>query len=155
MSDRWPIHTVVFDLDDTLYLERDFVLSGFAAVDRWLSSARGVEGFGERAGRIFREGARGRIFDTVLAELGLHAAPAEVERLVAVYREHTPTVSLMPDAEAALAWAAEAFQLGLITDGCAAVQRRKICALGLEARIACRIVTDEWGRESWKPSPEP
>ena len=26
---------VVFDIDDTLYLERDYVLSGFAAVGPW------------------------------------------------------------------------------------------------------------------------
>jgi putative hydrolase of the HAD superfamily len=155
MSDRWPIHTIVFDLDDTLYLERDFVLSGFAAVDRWLASERGIAGFGERAGRLFGEGARGRIFDTVLGELGLDAAPAEVERLVAIYREHAPTLTLLPDSEAALAWATPVFQLGLITDGYAAVQRRKIRALDLEPRIACRIVTDDWGRECWKPSPEP
>jgi putative hydrolase of the HAD superfamily len=155
MSDRWPIHTIVFDLDDTLFLERDFVLSGFAAVDRWLRSQRRVEGFAERAGRVFGEGARGRIFDTVLRELGLDASPAEVERLVSVYREHEPQLALLPDSESALGWAAANFQLGLITDGYASVQKRKIRALGLESRIACRIVTDDWGREHWKPSPTP
>jgi putative hydrolase of the HAD superfamily len=155
MSERWPIHTLVFDLDDTLYLERDFVLSGFGAVERWLRSERGVEGFGERAGRLFAKGARGHIFDAVLVELGLDAAAVEVEHLVAIYREHEPAIALLPDAIATLAWAGPRFQLGLITDGYAAVQARKIRALGLDAHIPCRIVTDEWGRECWKPSPEP
>lgn len=154
MSDRWPIHTIVFDLDDTLYLERDFVLSGFAAVDRWLRRERGVDGFLDRAGQVFGQGARGRIFDTVLAELGLDASPEEVGRLVAVYREHEPKLTLLADSESALTWAVQKFQLGLITDGYAAVQKRKICALGLESRIACRLVTDEWGRDFWKPHPE-
>jgi putative hydrolase of the HAD superfamily len=155
MSERWPIHTIVFDLDDTLYLERDFVLSGFAAVDRWLQRERGVRGFAGRAGRRFAEGERGRIFDAVLGELGLDAASAEVDRLVAVYREHEPEIALLPDAAEALAWAGTSFQLALITDGYAAVQRRKIRALALEACIPCRVVTDDWGREFWKPSPAP
>lgn len=154
MSDRWPIHTIVFDLDDTLYLERDFVLSGFAAVDCWLQSERGAAGFLDRAGRMFAEGARGRIFDTVLTEMGLDASPEEIGRLVAVYREHKPALTLLPDSDSALTWAAQTFQLGLITDGYAAVQVRKIRALRLETRIACRVVTDEWGREFWKPNPE-
>ncbi len=153
--DRWPVHTVVFDVDDTLYLERDFVFSGFAAVDRWLSSERGLAGFGECARRLFAEGLRGRVFDAVLAELRQRAEPADIERLVAIYREHEPVLELQPDAASSLAWAERTFRIGLITDGVAAVQQRKIRALGLEARIACRIVTDEWGREFWKPSPEP
>ena len=35
---------IVFDLDDTLYLERDFVRSGFAAVDRWVSDRFAISG---------------------------------------------------------------------------------------------------------------
>ena len=34
-------------------------------------------------------------------------------------------------------------------------QRRKIRALGLEQFISCRVITDELGREFWKPSLEP
>jgi putative hydrolase of the HAD superfamily len=40
MAEPVPIHTLVFDLDDTLYPEKDFVLSGFDAVDRWLKERR-------------------------------------------------------------------------------------------------------------------
>lgn len=155
MSDPWRVHTVVFDLDDTLYLERDFVLSGFAAADRWLQDEEGVTGFAECAGRLFAGGLRGRVFDAALAELRVAATPVMIERLVAAYREHEPVLSLPADSIAALAWAARGFRLGLITDGFAAVQRRKIRALGLEEHIPCRIVTDELGREFWKPSPEP
>ena len=44
MSECWRVHTIVFDLDDTLYLERDFVLSGFAAVDLGLRNEQGIAG---------------------------------------------------------------------------------------------------------------
>ena len=154
MSECWRVHTIVFDLDDTLYLERDFVLSGFAAVDLCLRNEQGIAGFAESAGRLFAEGVRGRIFDAALAELGHAPTPETIQRLVAIYREHEPAIELLPDAAAALAWAARWFRLGLITDGYAAVQARKIRALGLEARIPFRIVTDELGRAFWKPNPE-
>lgn len=155
MSEPWRLHTIVFDLDDTLYLERDFVLSGFAAADRCLASERGTAGFAECAGRLFAEGKRGKVFDAALAELGIEPTPASVDRLVAAYREHEPSIALCEDSVATLEWAAPGFRLALITDGYAAVQVRKIRGLGLESRIPCRIVTDEIGRAFWKPSPEP
>jgi len=154
MSDRWPVHTVVFDLDDTLYLEREFVLSGVAAVDRWLREERQVEGFAEEAGQLFDAGLRGQIFDGALTALGQEASPPTIQRLVEIYRAHEPALTLAPDAAAALAWAAPRFRLALITDGYAAVQVRKIRALALERHIPLRIVTDEIGRDFWKPHPE-
>ena len=50
------IRTVVFDLDDTLFPEREFVLSGFAAVDAWLRNNRAITGFAERASAESRAG---------------------------------------------------------------------------------------------------
>src|SRR4030066_168009 len=37
-----------FDLDDTLYPERAFVLSGFGAVAGWIEAAVGLPGAGDR-----------------------------------------------------------------------------------------------------------
>jgi len=155
MHRLWPIHTVVFDLDDTLYAEREFVLSGFQAVDAWLQTDRGIAGFSGAAEKVFSAGQRGKIFDEVLPVLGVEATAGLVKELVGIYREHEPTIELFPDALEVLAWADPAFNLGLITDGYAAVQARKIRALGLEPRIRCRIISDELGRACWKPSIEP
>ena len=153
MSEPWPIHTIVFDLDDTLYRESDFVRSGFFAADAWLRRERGIHGFLDPAQRLFAAGQRGTIFNQVLAEVGVLESDALVRTLIAVYREHEPALSLEPEAEAVLAWSENRFRLALITDGFAAVQARKIRALGLDCRIACRIITDEMGREFWKPHP--
>lgn len=152
MADAWPIHTVVFDLDDTLYPERDFVLSGFAAVDRWLS-AKGIVGFADVAGKRFSSGSRGRIFDEALAALDVPASPELIADLVEIYRSHRPALTLLPDAERALRWAQQlGMRTALITDGFQTVQRNKIEALGLASRITCCIVTDELGgRGFWKP----
>lgn len=155
MDDLWPVHTVVFDLDDTLYPERDFVISGFAAVDEWLRETRNARGFAQQAGGLFAAGRRGRIIDEALPLIGLLPTPELVATLVEVYRAHSPRLSLCPDALEILEWLTTRFRLGLITDGYARVQAGKIRALGLEKLIPCRIITDEMGREFWKPSVEP
>jgi len=59
------VDVVVFDLDDTLYLERDYVRSGFRAVDAWLAS-RGILGFFGEAWANFENGLRGKAFDRAL-----------------------------------------------------------------------------------------
>jgi putative hydrolase of the HAD superfamily len=154
MSKRWGIHSLIFDLDDTLYPESEFVMSGFQAVDAWLERECRVAGFSRLAVEQFRTGRRGRIFDEVLPQLGLSPEPQLVAALVTVYREHRPVLHLFPDAIATLAWAERIFRLGVLTDGFAQVQRNKLAALGLEPRLKACIVTDELGREFWKPHPK-
>lgn len=152
---KWSCNTMVFDLDDTLYPERDYVFSGFDAVDAWLRVKQGRNGFAVQAKARFEQGSRGRIFDEVLPVMGLHPARELIAAMLQAYREHIPQIALYPDAAEALKWADGQFNLALVTDGYAGVQERKIKALGLENRIPCRILTDTIGREFWKPSPEP
>lgn len=155
MTEDLPLHTLVFDLDDTLYPERDFVASGFRAVDLWLKECHGIQCFHETAGKIFEQGRRGRIFDEALLLLGIEPKAELVAGMVTAYRVHEPRIGLFPDAQEILGWAAPRFRLGLITDGYGEVQAGKIRALGLDKTIDCRVITDEIGREFWKPSPEP
>ena len=155
MSKPWPIHTLVFDLDDTLYPECDFVRGGFDAAGFWLREAKGVEGFAAVTHCLFAGGRRGRIFNEALMLVGLEPCPELVTQLIAAYRQHEPCLTLFADAAEILDWASSRCQLALITDGYADVQKRKICALGLASRIECRIITDDLGGKFWKPSPEP
>lgn len=39
------IKAIVFDMDDTLYEERQYVISGFKAVDQYVIEQFGVTGF--------------------------------------------------------------------------------------------------------------
>src|SRR5882762_1725218 len=48
----------VFDLDDTLYLERDFVCSGFEHVGIYAEKELGIPNFAERAWSLFVAGHR-------------------------------------------------------------------------------------------------
>ena len=144
---------MVFDLDDTLFAERDFVRGGFEAAGRWLEAERGVRGFAAEAMTLLDQGVRGTIFDRVLAGFGLAPDAAIIAGLLQAYRAHRPVLTLCPDAADCLTWAFGRFRLALVTDGYRDVQARKIAALGLEERIGCRILTDALGREFWKPSP--
>jgi putative hydrolase of the HAD superfamily len=144
---------VVFDLDDTLYLERDFVRSGFAAVGAWLAAHHGVCDFQAHAWELFLAGGRGDVFDRALPMVGLEPRPALVRRLVDVYREHLPAIRLEPAAPQLLAALSGRCRLALLTDGYHDTQRRKIAALGLEDWCDPVVCTDQWGRAHWKPSP--
>lgn len=156
MHSPWPVHTVVLDVDDTLFAEREFVLSGFAAAGDWLYRERGIGGFAACATVLFSAGNRGRIFDEALAQLGQPADSELVQALLRVYREHRPRLSLLPDARRLLSWLVGRVNVALLTDGFEAVQRNKIAALDLDPRIELRVVTDALGgRDYWKPSPEP
>jgi putative hydrolase of the HAD superfamily len=143
----------VFDLDDTLYLERDFVRSGFAAVGGWLAANYGVSDFEAHAWDLFLSGRRGDVFDATIPQLGLDPQPVLVRRLVGVYREHLPAIRLEPAAADLLAALRGRCRLAVLTDGYHDTQWRKIAALGLDARCRPIVCTDQWGREHWKPSP--
>jgi putative hydrolase of the HAD superfamily len=80
-------------LDDTLFLERDYVFSGFAAVDAVVAKEHGLKGFSECAWRPFCAGVRGRIFNEALKEMGVELQSASVAQLVAVYRSHSPRIN--------------------------------------------------------------
>ncbi len=61
---------IVFDLDDTLYLEREFAFSGYRFLDGWVNEREGLEGFGNACKVLFEEGERRQIFNRALERLG-------------------------------------------------------------------------------------
>ncbi len=144
------IAVVVFDLDDTLYLERDFVRSGYAAVAARLNPRLGSTDFAERAAAAFDSGQRSRIFDTVLAELGHGDDQPLIDEAVARYRDHVPAIRLAADARRYLARCH--YQLALLSDGYLQTQAHKVAALGLDAfGFRPVVLTGLWGRDYWKP----
>jgi putative hydrolase of the HAD superfamily len=144
---------LVFDLDDTLYLEADFARSGFFAVDRWCAAEQGIEGFFEQAWALFQEAPRGNIFDLALDALGVDHEPDLIQAMVAVYREHRPDITCFPDAERILAEGDRYRGFAIVTDGYAITQKQKVDALGVARFCEPVIRTDVWGRDYWKPHP--
>jgi putative hydrolase of the HAD superfamily len=83
---------VVFDIDDTLYLERDYILSGFAALGPWVRTWLGFEDFPERCRLVHESGIRGSVINQVLEECGVTVCPEAISALVALYRAHIPNI---------------------------------------------------------------
>jgi putative hydrolase of the HAD superfamily len=151
---KWQ--AIVFDLDDTLYPEKAYVLSGFQAVARWAAEHLGIptgQGLAELK-RLFERGVRGDTFNRWLAEHNL-ASDSVVPQLVQVYREHKPALAPFPKVPGLLESLRQRYRLGLISDGHLAVQRRKLAALDLARHFDAIVFSDEWGREAWKPSIKP
>ena len=150
-AERSPITLVIFDLDDTLYDEGDFVRGGFRAVGLELER-RGVGPHAEVAALLeqfhFAE-SRAGVFQKLAAR---RAFPEEwIPDLVDCYRSHAPSIQLAADAREVLPTLVSRYRIGCVTDGWAAVQRRKIAALGVESYLHALSLTDELGVEYWKP----
>lgn len=146
-------HTVVFDIDDTLYLERDYVLSGFDAVGAWAAEHLGVPDFSARAQASFQAGVRGRIFDDVLTAAGTTFTEEHIAAMVACYRSHRPAITMLPDARQAVAALRPQVRLAVVTDGPELSQLGKAEALGLAEWAAPIVLTAQLGDGFGKPHP--
>lgn len=152
------VKMVVFDLDDTLYPEMEFVLGGFrASADVLYSITQGqVDAFSLFVSILENEGGE-KVFDKALERLGLARTDDLIQRLVNAYRYHEPNLTpfkgipeLIEDLKT------KGVKIGLITDGPHQVQRRKFHALGLSHLFDAVVFSDAInGRSSWKPSPLP
>ena len=147
---------VAFDLDDTLYPEREFVHSGFTAVAQHLDDLGLIdaESFFTTATSLFSAGARGNIFDLALERLAVVFPPARLGELVRVYREHQPQIRPFADSPQLLKFLkAKGVVLALISDGPCPTQQNKLNALGLEAYFDHLVFTGAHGEDWGKPSP--
>ncbi|MCL6457332.1 MAG: HAD family hydrolase [Gorillibacterium sp.] len=149
------VTTIVFDLDDTLYPERDYVLSGFKAVGERVFRQFGHAGFYESATRLFHSGESALIFNRVLDQLGLAYNNQLITELVACYRLHEPEISLSADAQWLLGRISAEVKLGLLSDGYKEAQEQKVMKLNLDHYFHAVVLSDTLGREHWKPSPVP
>lgn len=151
------MRAVLLDLDDTLYREMDFVLSGFRAAAAFLGARtdHDPDAVVQRLREILNRDGRGRVFDALLAELGL-ADAGWVPALVHAYRTHQPAIAPFPGALDLLQeLRARGVRLGIVTDGLASVQWRKLRALGLPPLVDVVVCTQELGESFAKPSPVP
>ncbi|MGM9841954.1 MAG: HAD family hydrolase [Candidatus Limisoma sp.] len=129
---------VAFDLDDTLYPEYDFVVSGYRAVAELLPKhdrQRAVEVMLQ----AYDDGVNP--FDALVAATRCTVPIAD---MVAAYRYHKPTLRLEPTVRQALQRLADAgVGLALITDGRTTTQRNKIESLGLDEFFGSQVYISE------------
>lgn len=146
---------VIFDLDDTLYRERRYALSGFRQIAEVVSMSCDVE-----AGAAFvwlatclKQGQRARAFQVLCERLGY---PAEsVPALVEIFRQHAPALRLPPSSLRTLARMRGTWRIGIVTNGYPDVQRRKVSALDLASQVDEIVCASEHGTGVGKPEAAP
>lgn len=146
----------MFDLDDTLYPERAYVSSGFGAVAAWAEQHTGIPAArGKRElEALFDAGIKTRTFDHWFEQCGI-SDTAYTCQAVSLYRGHVPQIEPFPEMVDLLVRLRAAHHLGIVSDGTAEIQRKKLDALGLANLFEVIVFSDELGRDAWKPSPLP
>lgn len=131
---KGKIKGVIFDLDDTLYSEREYIRSGYKNVSNFLGGR-----YEDKLWNFFEAGKPA--IDELLKELGREGEKNEV---LDVYRLHKPDIHLYPGVvEMIEGLKARGIKVGIITDGRPEGQRNKIEALGI--KVDDVIITDELG----------
>ena len=143
---------LVLDLDDTLYEEQTFVLSGFRHVAEWLSkqTSSSEQQVLDSLIKELADNGRGKVFDEVLKELKIFSSE-NLGECIRSYREHTPLITLFPGANKVLE-RYSTVPLYLVTDGDPSVQNSKIDALNIRNRFRKIYTTGSLGEEWRKPS---
>lgn len=131
---------IVFDLDDTLYYELDFLKSAYKEIAEHISD--------EESEVLFQ-----KMFDLynnnedVFGFLALEYNCSK-ESLLKIYREHFPTINLREGVREILEHLKkDNIRMGLLTDGRSLTQRNKIKSLDLEKYFEKIIVSEEFGSE--------
>lgn len=144
---------VVFDVDDTLYLEKDYVLSGFSFLNSWAVEKLGVPEFGAICFKLFEQGVRQTIFDVALDELKVNKSPELISELVWAYRNHQPSIELTADSKTVLDAICETKRIAFLTGGPVESQQAKVSALGLDKYSNDIVFSGIYGPEFDKPHP--
>lgn len=134
-DDTQPIKGVIFDLDDTLYSEKQYVRSGYKKIGEYL----GRENATDKLWGYFEVGKPA--IDEYLVEIGEEDKKTECLK---IYREHVPEITLYDGVVKMIEdLKAKGIKVGIITDGRPEGQRNKVKALGLDSLIDDIIITDE------------
>ena len=150
------IECLAFDLDDTLYPERECVVPRLTAVAEFLTSRLGPRlDFREALVRAYEERRPGGLFATVLARAGIGPERGLVDELVALYRGGPVSITAYADVHPFLARWQHRVALALVTDGYPPTQRKKVESLGIQCYFRIIVYTGDLGQGKAKPSAEP
>jgi len=135
------LQAVIFDLDDTLYSEKEYIRSGYHIVARDVLSM--IPDAEEKLWQAFT--SKKSAFDSVLYDAEVYSEEIKTACLHA-YHYQEPDIHLYNGVEEMLKKLRNRrFMLGIITDGRPEGQRAKINALGLEPLVDHIVITDELG----------
>lgn len=132
------IGSVIFDLDDTLYSEKDYVRSNFRVIERMLPEVNNI--FNKLCAALEKGQPP---LETVLKDAGMYSDELLLKCREAI-RDHKPEISLYEGVkELFFELHTQKRSIGILIDGTPKVQRAKIEALGLDKMADEILITDE------------
>jgi len=135
----------VFDLDDTLYQEIDFLRSAYKHIASVLEPAIKSPIYNEMIDRYHR---KENVFNWIIDQYRDHLSEYDVNWLIRTYREHLPDIKMSTETAAFLEDVRSlGIRAGLITDGRSVTQRNKLESLGLTGMFTEIIISEEFGSE--------
>lgn len=148
---------VVFDLDDTLYFEADYVRSAVDAVATFVAGCSDMT-FEVAKAIVQSAPSVGAGFDLLAERAGanVNGEHLSAAAMVKVYRTHMPYIALRSGAAQLLdALKSRGIRIGMITDGRCVTQINKYKALGLEKYIleSDFLVSEATGADKNSPKP--
>ena len=141
---------VIFDLDDTLYKEIDFLKSGYRKVAELVAKQYGCDArlIYDRLLRWYYNGDNA--FACMNEEYGFSNP---INEYLDIYRYHHPTITLSEETKDTLSKLKEdGAALGIITDGREITQKQKFEALGLEQWIPMDMIMINEDKKYFKPN---
>lgn len=141
------IKVIVFDLDDTLYNEIDYMISGFRKVVKYLNDNYKINIDIENAIKEMKKSyyLGEKPINKLLNDYNLYNEE-NINKCLNVYREHIPEIVLDKAIKNMLCdFKENNKKLGIITDGRPEGQKAKIKALNIEKLFDYIIITDEIG----------
>lgn len=143
------LEAVCFDLDGTLFDDRQYIEAGLRSAAAELERIAGVALEREILEAYFDRGITEGTFDAVLDEHDL--SQEFVPRLVDAYHDHEAELTPYPGVVDTLDTLGESYQLGLITGG--RNGREKLDRLGLAEYFEAVVVTDDRPYSKYDPDP--
>lgn len=136
---------VVFDLDDTLYDEFDYLLSGFRFVAQRFCPEDELIAH-DLLLDAYKKGKNA--FRTLIDHYQLEEKGVEVDEILNCYRSHKPILKFRECAYNFIALLKEMnIKTGIITDGRAVTQRSKLESLGILDKMDYVLISEEFGSE--------
>lgn len=132
-----PVRGIIFDLDDTLYSEKEYIRSGYKKIASFMKDDTAEQKMWD----FFLEGKKA--IDFYLNETENEKYK---DKCIEIYRNQMPDIALYDGIhDLLLKLREEGIKVGIITDGRPEGQRNKLAVLGLPELVDDVVITDELG----------
>ena len=151
------IKAIIFDLDDTLISEMQYIESGYRHISELLTDITHVDdnSIFSLLMDLFHDSPK-NVFNRLFDKLNISYKEDNILKLVEIYRNHEPHIQFFDDVLPNLELLkVKGIKTGIITDGYISTQRNKLRILNANKYFDHIIVTQELGRKYWKPHPRP